>query len=84
MACLQLLAGMGYRGAGHGLGRRQHGVEHALQARRLKPGAGLGVDGGKGIEEGEAVGLACRAACGQFPCNLCRLPAAQATACYMT
>lgn len=69
LACLQLLAGMGYRGAGHGLGRRQHGIEHALQARRLKPGAGLGVDSGKGIEEGEAVGLASRAACVLFPCN---------------
>ncbi|PRW59634.1 zinc finger CCCH domain-containing 18 [Chlorella sorokiniana] len=49
----KLLATMGYRGSGHGLGRRQHGVEHALQARRLKPGAGLGVDGGKGLEEGK-------------------------------
>ncbi len=48
---------MGYRGAGHGLGRQQHGIEHALQARRLKPGAGLGVESGKGVEEGEQAGL---------------------------
>lgn len=56
LAGVQLLATMGYRGAGHGLGRQQHGIEHALQARRLKPGAGLGVDGGKGVEEGGAAG----------------------------
>ncbi|KAI3435825.1 hypothetical protein D9Q98_001883 [Chlorella vulgaris] len=50
----KLLAGMGFRGQGHGLGRQQQGMQQALQATRLKRGAGLGVDGGSGIREGKA------------------------------
>eukprot|EP00887_Chlorella_sp_A99_P006418 scaffold3.g6418.t1 len=47
----KLLAQMGYRGGG--LGRRQQGIAAALEASRLKPRAGLGVDAGQaGVKEG--------------------------------
>jgi hypothetical protein len=51
----QLLAKMGFKGTGHGLGRRQQGIDRALQAVALRRGAGLGVDGGSGIGQGVLV-----------------------------
>ena len=56
---LQLLAQMGFKGSGHGLGRAQQGVEQALQATQLKRGAGLGLDGGAGVKEGGSAAPAC-------------------------
>lgn len=60
----KLLARMGFRGHGHGLGAQQQGIQQALEATLLKKGAGLGVDGGKGVR-GERVKAGClRPCCG--------------------
>jgi hypothetical protein len=48
---LQLLARMGYKGYGFGLGKRQQGMQQALAGAPLRRGAGLGLDAGGGTRE---------------------------------